>query len=464
MKKVLSCLLVGLMGGLLSCNNYNSNNPYGNTVSTVPLNQMKFRAFISNPVQPSGLGAGGGLPVLNVVDASKDLVSPYTIALASLSSNINDAGMMALTPKRDKTLVVSPSDNKLAIVSNTQNSVSASVSLPGTTESLVVLADNVTAFAAAPTASEPGLAPGAVVRINLSTAQITATIPIPGAHFLAASTNGNAILVFADNSDSVTLISPALIGVNGQSNNAQTPCTSAQAAVCEIPGSFDRPVSAVFNTSGSTAYILNCGAQCGGSGAGACTGFNECTTVAALDMSQNPPAQGASVPVPAATIGFLQGNTLFVAGTPALPSDNTCAGVSTAASTCGRLSVVNVGSMTAATPVAITDGYHDRIAMGANAQLFIGARNCTNVNAGGEVRGCLSIVNTSSGSVPASDVVATPDNGDVTGIQPIPNRNVVYVCEGGKLRVYDTTTDKLEVLKNAPSITGEAIDVKVVDF
>lgn len=463
MKKVLSCLLVGLLGGgLTSCNNYNNSNPYGNTVSTVPLNKMKFRAFISNPVQPTGLG--GGLPVLNVVDASKDLLSPYTIALASLSSNINDAGMMALTPKRDETLVVSPSDNKLAIVSNTQNSVSASVILPGPTQSLVVLSDNVTAFAAVPTASMPGLPPGAVVRINLSTAQITATIPIPGAHFLTGSTNGNAILVFADNSDSITLITPALIGVNGQSNNAQTPCTSTQSAACVVPGSFDRPVSAVFNTSGATSYILNCGAQCGGSGAGACAGFNECTTVAALDMTQTPPAQAASVPVPAATIGLLQGNTLFVAGTPALPSDNTCAGVSTAASTCGRLSVVNVGSMTAAAPVAITDGYHDKLAMGANAQLFIGSRNCTNVNAGGEVRGCLSIVNTSSGSVSASDVVAPPDNGNVTGIQPIPNRTVVYLCEGGKLRVYDTTTDKLEVLKNAPSITGEAIDVKVVDF
>jgi hypothetical protein len=463
LKKVLSCFFVGLLAGLSSCNNYNSNNPYGNTVSTVPLNQIKFRAFISNPVQPSGLG--GGLPVLNVVDVSKDLISPFTIPLASLTSNINDAGMMALSPKRDRTLVVSAADNKIAIVSNTQNSVSSSVTLPGPTESLLVLPDNVTAFAAVPAASMSGLPPGAVERIDLPSSRITATIPIPGAHFLAASTNGNTILVFGDNSDSVTLITPALIGVNGQSNNAQLPCTSTQAAACVLPGSFDRPVSAVFNTSGTTAYVLNCGEQCGGVGAGACPGFSACTTVTVLDMTQTPPVQGTSVPVPAATIGFLQGNNLYVAGTPALPSDNTCAGVSTAATTCGRITLVNVGSMTAATPVAITDGYHDRIAMGANAQLFIGSRNCTNVNvAGGEVRGCLSIVNTSSGSVSASDVVAAPDNGDVTGIQPIPNRNVVYVCEGGKLRVYDTTTAKLAVLQNAPSITGEAIDVKVVDF
>jgi hypothetical protein len=61
-------------------------------------------------------------------------------------------------------------------------------------------------------------------------------------------------------------------------------------------------------------------------------------------------------------------------------------------------------------------------------------------------------------------VIAPPDNGNVTGIAPIPNRSVVYVCEGGKLRIYDTTTDQLEHLTAAPSIAGQAVDVKAVDF
>jgi hypothetical protein len=120
--------------------------------------------------------------------------------------------------------------------------------------------------------------------------------------------------------------------------------------------------------------------------------------------------------------------------------------------------------MTAAAPVVITDGYHNRMQMGSNGQLFIGARGCTNVNvSGGEVRGCLSIVN-AAGSISQSSVVAPQDNGDVTGMEPIPNRNVVYVCEGGRLRIYDTTTDQLEKLANGPVIVGQAIDVKVVDF
>ena len=99
--------------------------------------------------------------------------------------------------------------------------------------------------------------------------------------------------------------------------------------------------------------------------------------------------------------------------------------------------------------------------MGANGQLFIGGRNCTNIKiVGGEVRGCLTIANTTSGSI--SSVTAARDNGDVTGIEPIPNRHVVYVCEGGQLKIYDTTTDKLQATQ--VSIVGQAIDVKVVDF
>lgn len=466
LKKALNCLLVCVLLGVgSSCNSYN-NNYYGNATNTapVPLNKLTFRAYISNPVQPTGFGSG--TPGLNVVDALHDVVSPFTIPLASLSANVSDPGIMAVSPKRDRTLVSSPSDSRLGIVNNSQNTLSSSVTLSGATESFFVWSDNNTAFAAEPSASMPGLAPGAVQRIDLLTSRVTATIPIPGAHYIVPSPNGNAFLVFSDNSNAVTLLTPSLIGANTQSN-AQVPCSSTQAPACVLPGSFDRPVGAVFNGSNTTAYILNCGEQCGGTGVGACLTFTSCTTVVALDMTQSPPALGASVAVPAATTGLLQGNTLFVAGTPAALADNNCSGVKTSAATCGRLTFVDVGAMAAATPLPITDGYHTRIQMGPNAQLFIGSRGCTNVNTSGEVRGCLTIVNTSSGSISASSVVVPPTNGDVTGIAPIPNRTVVYVCEGGNLQIYDTTTDKLEVFPQpgtTPSVVGQAIDVKAVDF
>jgi hypothetical protein len=187
-------------------------------------------------------------------------------------------------------------------------------------------------------------------------------------------------------------------------------------------------------------------------------------------MTQNPPVVVNSVPVPAATIGLLKGNSLYVAGTPKLAPDNDCSGATpaTAATTCGRLSVINIGSLSASS-VAITDGYHDRIQMSFNNQLFVGSRNCTSINqplskTGTEIRGCLTIANTTSGSVAPSAIIVPPDQGDVTGIEPITNRNVAYVCEGGRLRIYDTTTDKLETNPQQPNVIGQAVDVKQVDF
>ena len=88
--------------------------------------------------------------------------------------------------------------------------------------------------------------------------------------------------------------------------------------------------------------------------------------------------------------------------------------------------------MTVTATATITDGYHDHMEMGANNQLFIGARTCTNINVPangsdpGEVRGCLSIFDTGK-----STVVVPPVTGDVTGIQPISRRNVVYVVQNG---------------------------------
>lgn len=411
--------------------------------------QVVTRAFVSNPLNP--LLSGVGSPALNIVDASVDLLSFFTV---SLVGTVPDAGMMALSPNRARTLVFSPSSNQIAVIDNSTEARASGVSaisLPGPTESMFVSSDNKTAFVAVPSAPVSGQPAGVVERIDITNGNVTATVPIPGAHFLAASPDSNQILVFSDNSDSVTLLSPSLLANGG--GNPQLPCTASPVAVCAITG-FDRPVAATFNNGGITAYVMNCGPECGGSAAG----------VAFLDMSQNPPVVTTTVPVPAATVGLLRGGTLYVAGTP-LPPQNDCAGVTTASTSCGRLSVIDTAgaAVTNSTPLPVADGYHDRMQMGANGQLFIGARGCSNVNIqGGETRGCLTIVSTASGSPSPSGIVVPPQTGDVTGIEPIPNRNVVYVCEGGGLQIYDTTTDKLQATQ--VSIVGQAIDVKVVDF
>lgn len=461
MKKTLSGCVICVFLAIISVS---CSQNYGNTtVNNIVAGD--FRAFVSNPLFPNAVG--GGSPALQVMDATRDLLSVSVIGLSSLTNNMSSAGMMVVSPKKDRTLVYSPPDNKLGVISNSGESLSSTITLPGSSESFL-FADNNTVFVAVPNAPITGVSAGAVLRIDVASGTTTATLPIPAAHFLAASPNSNQILVFSDTSNSATLITPSLIDASLGSN--MLPCSSTQAAVCTIPSGFDRPVGAVFNTSGTSAYVMNCGPQCGGAGVGPCLTFTLCTAVAVLDMTQSPPVVVNTVAVPAATIGLLKGNSLYVAGTPKLAPDNDCSGATpaTAATTCGRLSVINTASLSA-TSVTITDGYHDRMQISFNNQLFVGSRNCTNINqpltnSGNEIRGCLAIADATSGSVAQSTVIVPPEQGDVTGLEPITNRNVVYVCEGGRLRIYDTTTDTLETTPQQPNIIGQAVDVKQVDF
>ncbi len=266
--------------------------------------------------------------------------------------------------------------------------------------------------------------------INIGTSSIFATIPVSGAQYIVESHAGNDILAFGSQAQTVTLISPALIGT---STDPRTAITSA---------SFDHPVWGIFTNDDTTAYIMNCGAECGGNTA----------SVAVLDMTQNPPQVTSTISVPAATFGFLNGATLYVAGTS--PSDNSCAGTNTTATRCGRLSVISISSNSVTNPneIAISDGYHNRIELTMNGELFIGARTCNG--------GCLSIVNAATVSS-GSGVVIPTATGDVTGIQPITGRNVVYVCQNGALNIYDSLKNALQTTQ--VDIVGQAVDVKLVD-
>jgi hypothetical protein len=232
-----------------------------------------------------------------------------------------------------------------------------------------------------------------------------------------------------------------------------------------IVSGFDRPVFGFFSPNNSEAWVLNCGPECGGVEA----------SVQVLDLIHN--QAGAKVAVPGGvTAGLINNQTLYVVGTPQ-PPNNTCSGpgaLTTAATTCGRLTVIDLPSLTITSPASgyvIQDGYHSLLSLASNGQLFIGSRTCTNIKppaapATGEQRGCLFIADTTSLASGNPRLVAPPDNGDVTGIQPITNRTIVYLIEGGQFRLYDTTTDKISLgqANTAIDILGQAVDVKLIDF
>jgi hypothetical protein len=430
-------LLVAASVVLVSCNsNYNTLNTPGLPAQANPT-AIRVHVFVSNPLFSNGVSS---VPVLNVVDGQRDLISPNVVSVGATSPQ---PGLMVLYPNKRFTLVFSASNNSATVVDNSTQGVAQKTgnnetfAVPGFTESIVVTQDNGTALAAVPTAPVAGQSPGVVNVVDLSTDTTSATIPIPGARYLVQSHNGNRVLVLGSTPDTVTVLTPSSVGTSTDPRlDIQSPL-------------FDHPVWGVFSNDDSTAYILNCGPQCGGATA----------SITFLDMNSNVP--GPTIPVDAATIGLLSGNTLYVAGTK---PGFTCAAstAATLATSCGEVSTVDLAAQTVTATATITDGYHYKMEMGANNQLFIGARTCTNVNlpangnSPGEVRGCLSILNISK-----SSVVVPPLVGDVTGIEPINRRNVVYVVQNGELGIYDTTTDKLQ--STQVNIVGQAIDVLEVD-
>ena len=452
MNRALFFLLVLLSASvtLLNCGGYSSSS--GSTGSGIT-----HRAFFSEQVSAGTIAAG-----IYIVDAQNDL-RPVT---APIGAGVTP-GKMVVTPNRALTLVFSGylgpgSDNVFTIIDNAKEITVGAATLPGFTESFVVSPDSNTAYVAVPTATVVGHSPGAVKVISLSSITFTGEVEIPAVRYLALSNSGTRLLAFADTPD--TTDAPC---------STQTPCFAyvitptnigtSNPAVVPVPG-FDHPVTAFFSSDDTTAYVVNCGAECGGTSA----------SVQPLNMNSNPPAPANAVSVPAATVGLMNGSTLYLAGTP-VPAGS-CTNQTTSATSCGVLTTFDLTTMsvTNAPGVPITDGYHTLLAMGANGQFFIGAHNCTEIASGSETRGCLTIYNSQNfavGSVAANSVTVPAFSGDITGIQPIAKRTVVYVVQNGALTIYDATTDGLAPNPHNPSdpgqivnLVGDFYDVKTIDF
>jgi len=434
---------------------------------------IKYRALITNNVSAGTLAAG--VYILN--DQNDERASGAAISAG------NNPGMMVVTPNLTLTLVFSgigtqASDDQLTIVNNASEAAAGKLTLPGVTESIVVSPDSSVAYVAVPTAPVTGQSPGAMEVIALSSATVTGQADVPAVHYLAINNSGSRVLGFSDNSDFVAVITPSQIGIG----NAVTYIGG--------PGVFDRPVAAFFSSDDSTAFVLSCGAECGGTQASVqqynlLTNTLVASVPACVPQPGSNPVTCATGSLPAGSVALVNGSTMYVAGTPpyvgGLPQQP-CTGETTASQSCGLLTIVNLATMSVVNtaPIIITDGYHDRMALGANGQLFIGAHTCTEIAqpvptpVGAEVRGCLSLYNTLStavGSAPANGVLIPPANGDVTGIEPIALRQVIYVVQGGSLGIYDALTDVFEYNPNDPNnpgqinnLVGQFIDVKSIDF
>lgn len=373
-------------GGGYNNNNPNNINPNVPNGSIIIPSKLKNRAFITN--QYSGN--------LQIVDSANDTTAYYssnqtntstTNQIVDLAVNIPvgiSVTFELVSPDKAMTAAYDPLALSIGFVNNSTEVDSGNVALPAWAGMAVFSPDSKTLYV--PTGNA-----NAIQALDAVNFVISASYAVPSVRWIALNPTGTILLAFADNSDNMWLI-----------NLSATTITPVA-----IPG-FSRPVSAFFSSDGNTAYVLNCGNQCGGAAS---------PSVAQFDMASQ--TIKATVTVGGATVGFLNGTALYVAGY--------------AGGANGTFDAVDTSSMTrtTATSVLINDGTQSIMALNNN-MLYIGAKTCSN-----SVIGCLSIVNitTNTPAAPGGPL------GPVTGLQSIPNRNVMYVIQGGILNIYDTTTN-----------------------
>lgn len=236
---------------------------------------------------------------------------------------------------------------------------------------------------------------------------------------------------------------------------------------------FDRPVKAVFSADGSTAYVLNCGAECGGSTSsvtavrlspmiflpGQHSGQLPTNAQLHADCSTATNASACTLEIPGGSSNALVSTTtMYVVGQQRQPD-----GLFT-----GNLTVVNLapggtGTLSAGSAVGISDGApgaRSRMLLADDNTLWIGMTKCNNGERFklGEPYGCLTMFNTTSNSV----TMLEPYLGDLNGIAAVTGLHKIYVAQGGQVYIYHTT-DGSSINNQYVTVTGTASDVAFMD-
>jgi hypothetical protein len=385
----------------------------------------------SNQPKPTGLKkrvllSNQASSTVNLLDAQKDTFTTKNLGAASPTKMVTAGGTTAVM---DSAAAV------ITIIDNATEAVTFAAPIGDQPFDIAIEPDGKKAWAAMRDF-------GFVQAVDTTNGVAFQVLRIANARRLAMSPKGTKMLVFPD--------PQSLVPPNTHTFFVVDTTTGSFQAITDAVH-LDQPFTAVFGSSDTQAFVLNCGAECGGTAA----------SVVSVDFTSAPVfAPAAPIPVAGATVGLMNGTNLYVAGTsPTLPVGLTCP-----ISQCGELTVINTGTLTAGNPVAITDGTHEKMAF-ANNRIYVGAHGCTVSpgTAANTVRGCLSIFNTGSSAVTFPTESSFRQNFDVTGLQPISGRNIIYVVQGGELDFFDTTTDAVATGITPLDVVGKAFDAVLID-
>jgi hypothetical protein len=403
-------LIASLALAMAGCGSSTSNN-------TPKPTGLKKRVLLSNT-------AAG---TVTVMDAQKDLLSAKVLGVSAPTKMLTAGGT---------TVVMDSASSEITVVDNATETVTFPSPIGDQPFDIAISPDGKNAWAAMRNF-------GFVQSVDTTTGVARPVLRISNARRLVMSPKGTKLLVFPDPQGQIAPNTSTFFVVDTASSAVQVVTDATH---------LDQPFSAVFNTSETQAFILNCGAECGGTAA----------SVVLADFTNPTATFSANIPVPGATVGLINGSNLYVAGTPN-PAP-TGPGPGCPISRCGVLTVINATALTAGAQIPITDGDHEKIAF-ANNRVYVGALGCTVEpgTAANTVRGCLSIFNTSSSAAVFPTESSFRQDFDVTGLQPISGRNIIYVVQGSEIDIFDTTTDTLAPGVTQIDVVGKAFDVVQID-
>jgi DNA-binding beta-propeller fold protein YncE len=387
----------------------------------------------SNKPKPTGLKkrvllSNQASSTVNLLNAEKDTFTTKNFGVTSPTKMVTAGGITA---------AMDSAGSVITIIDNATEAVSFAAPIGDQPFDIAISPDGKKAWAAMRDF-------GFVQAVDTTSGVAFQVIRISNARRLVMSPKGSKLLVFPDPQSQVPPNTHSFFVVDTTTGSFQTITDAVH---------LDQPFTAVFGSSDTQAFVLNCGAECGGTAA----------SVVSVDFTSATPVFApalAPIAVAGATVGLMNGTNLYVAGSsPTLPLGLTCP-----ISSCGELTVINTGALTAGNPMAITDGTHENMAF-TNSRLYIGSRGCSVQpgTAANTVRGCLSIFNTGSSAVTFPTESSFRQNFDVTGFQPISNRSIIYVVQGGEIDFFDTNTDAVATGITPLDVVGKAFDVVQID-
>jgi hypothetical protein len=398
--------------------------------------------FAGRPIPPSGLlqrvmasytanGSSGGLEIL---DGLRDLRSNVqnTIPVFTISgySNGNPSTIINY-PEESLGYVFSSADGSMTAINYGKEATAGTVaSFAPTSPSVAASVDGARYVGAEEGSGQLAItAGGAQYFLNL-----------PNIDKVVVNSGDTVILAMARNSNALYRV------VKLNVTNTPTyppgyidcqPILLPVYCVVPVPGTYDHPSNVYFSLDGNTAYVMNCGPECGGTTAGI-TFLQEGALTVDVIPTVNPLGPGApsvlaNVPganplaVPGGVTDMISdGTTLYIAGQSLFNKGSNGALIPTPRADglfTGYLTTMNLATNVLANPISISDGNHTKMLFADDNTLWLGSQQCANGErqATGQNYNCLTMISLGGTTLTAA-IIPNVTPGGVTQV-PFPNTN-----------------------------------------